>query len=94
MRYSRGVFAAAALACGFTYWWLADWWAYVELPQGRTRKFIMPWWWQLIESGLVGALGGGLIAGVWWVSGWIRSRRIHTCNQPTGAVDSGGVQDQ
>jgi hypothetical protein len=54
-----------SLAIGFAYWWQADWWAYVMFPEGPMPKFTMPWWWQLIESGVVGCSAGGTVVGVW-----------------------------
>jgi hypothetical protein len=69
------VFAVAVLICGLVYWWFADWRAYVDDPSGAWPKFVMPWWWQVIESGIVGLLAGGLLAGVWELASCTRSCR-------------------
>jgi hypothetical protein len=70
------VCAVAVPICGLVYWWFADWWAYVDEPSGAWPKFVMPWWWQVIESGIVGALTGGLLAGVWELGSRACSRRV------------------
>ena len=70
MRYTWVVFVVTFLTCGLLYWWFADWWAYVEFPDGPMPKFVMPWWWQVIESSLAGVLAGTLAAGAWWASYW------------------------
>jgi hypothetical protein len=75
----RWVFAVAAPVCGLVYWWFADWWAYVEFPEGPMPKFVMPWWWQLLESGILGVLAGGLLTAIWWLAWWARSRRTIRC---------------
>src|SRR5947207_599440 len=62
--------AFASMICGLVYWWFADWWAYVQFPEGPMPKFTVPWWWQAIESGIVGAAGGGLLIGGWWLARW------------------------
>lgn len=67
----RAVVFAVALASGGVYWSFADWWAYVEFPDGPMPKFIMPWWFQALVSGTVGLLTGGVAAGVLWV--WSRT---------------------
>jgi hypothetical protein len=69
------VFAVAVLVCGLVYWWFADWWAYVDDPRGSWPKFVMPWWWQVIESGIVGMLAGGLLAGASRLAWCVWSRR-------------------
>jgi hypothetical protein len=61
------VFIGVSLACGLAYWWHADWWAYYDKGHGPEPKFPMPWWWQVIESGIVGAAAGLPAAGVAWV---------------------------
>ena len=43
---------------GFVFWWLTDWWAYVDFPDGPMPKFEMPWWIQLPVSSTVGCSGG------------------------------------
>jgi hypothetical protein len=63
----KWVFAVVAVVCGLLYWHYRDWWAYVDYPEGPMRKFIMPWWWQLLESSVVGAVAGGIAASVWWI---------------------------
>ena len=57
------LFLVVALAAGLLFWWHADWWAYVGTGPNRWRKFIMPWWWQLGVSSIVGAAAGGLVVG-------------------------------
>ena len=66
------MFITTSLITALVFWWFTDWWAYVDLPHlgGRIRKFIMPWWFQLLVSGLVGAVAGTLITGVWWLTYW------------------------
>lgn len=76
---TRWVFIIAVPVCGVIYWWFADWWAYVELPDGPIPKFIMPWWWQIIESGIFGVGTGGVLAGMWWLAWWAWSRRRSRC---------------
>jgi hypothetical protein len=74
----RWVFAVAALVCGMVYWRFRDWWAYVQFPEGPMPKFVVPWWWQVIESGVIGFLAGGFLAsGLWlvWLAWFGRSRR-------------------
>jgi hypothetical protein len=78
------VFAVEAPLCALLYWWFADWWAYVDDPNGPWPKFIMPWWWQVIESAIVGSLAAGFLTGVWWLV-W---RAFHT--QPDVELDSFG----
>lgn len=68
--YLHWVFPVAALSCAFIYWWYADWWAYVDFPEGPMPKFIMPWWWQVMESGFVGVVGGSLLTGIWGLVCW------------------------
>jgi hypothetical protein len=57
------------------YWWFADWWAYVEFHEGPRPKFVMPLWWQVVESSLGGVVAGGLLAWVCWLGWWAWSRR-------------------
>ena len=45
------------------YWWRADWWAYVYMSSGSQPKFIMPCWWQIGESCVVGSLAASVIVG-------------------------------
>jgi hypothetical protein len=80
------VFAIAAPVCGLVYWWFTDWWAYVDDPRGPWPKFVMPWWWQVGESGVVGSLAGGLLAGVWRLGWWGWSRRAIRCSRPRAAL--------
>ncbi len=68
------MFTVTALVGAVIYWWFADWWAYVEFDEGPKRKFIMPWWWQVIESGAVGIAGGGVLAATWCLVWWAWSR--------------------
>ena len=76
MRYTWAVFVVTFLTCGLLYWWFTDWWAYVEFPDGLMPKFVMPWWWQVVESSVVGLLAGGLAAEAWWVGCWASLRRV------------------
>jgi hypothetical protein len=80
MRHWKMVFIAITLFGGISYWWLADWWAYVDGPSGSEPKFTMPWWWQLIESGAIGAAVATLFVWAWWAAriaanrlGWRRT---------------------
>ncbi|MBM4070622.1 MAG: hypothetical protein FJ271_16950 [Planctomycetes bacterium] len=50
-----------SLLFGLLYWWFADWWAYVEFRDGAMPKFVMPWWWQLVESSFVGFIASALL---------------------------------
>jgi hypothetical protein len=64
-RLSLVVFLIATSASGFLYWRWADWWAYVQDPiRGPWPKFVMPWWWQVGESLVVGSAVGALAAGL------------------------------
>ena len=78
---ARWVFAVAVLVSGLLYWWFADWWAYVEFPEGPMPKFVMPWWWQAIESAMIGVLAGSLLTGAWWLAWWSWSGRTRHCTR-------------
>jgi hypothetical protein len=65
----------AAIFAGLIYWWNADWWAYVQPDDGSPPwpEFTVPWWWQAIESLVVGVvLTSPLPIGVWL---WHRFRK-------------------
>ena len=63
-RVYRVLFVVSTPLAGLTYWWCADWWAYVGEGPDRWPKFEMPWWWQVIESLIVGSVTGGMLVGV------------------------------
>jgi hypothetical protein len=56
------LFVAVTLVAGTSFWLRsdeADWWAYVDLPQGRLPKFRFTWPEQLVKlviSGIIGLL--------------------------------------
>jgi hypothetical protein len=58
------VFLGLAPLLAFVFWLQADWWAYMGTGPDRKRKFIMPWWWQLGMSSIVGVGASGLLAGL------------------------------
>ena len=64
-------FPTAAVACGLVFWWFADWRAYI----GNIPKFSMPGWWQVMVSGVVGAVGGSCFVGLRRLTVWTWSRR-------------------
>jgi hypothetical protein len=74
----RVLFRVSSLVVGLAYWWQADWWAYVEFPEGPVPEFVLPWWWQVIQSGAAGALGGGLV-----VAARGACRRVHAFARAT-----------
>jgi hypothetical protein len=44
MRLYRWLFVFTTVLAGITYWWQADWWAYVDYGTELRPKFVMPWW--------------------------------------------------
>jgi hypothetical protein len=64
------VFAASAFVLGFAFWWQADWFAYVDYPEGPLREFELPWWVQLPVSAAVGCFGGGAVVGTFALVRW------------------------
>ena len=68
------VFLAVATAAGVVFWWQADWWAYVEFPDGPMPKFELPWWVQVPISVVVGCFWGGVGVGITFLTGWVWSR--------------------
>jgi hypothetical protein len=63
LRHYCWLFALTASVSGIAYWLLADWYAYVKIGGEWHPKFAMPWWWQIVESGIVGVLAGGILVG-------------------------------
>jgi hypothetical protein len=64
-RYSwvLAVFLIASLFTGIIYWWQADWYVYVHMPDvegGRLPKFKLEPIEQCIESTIIGLLFGGI----------------------------------
>ena len=56
------VFLLATVVAAYVYRQWADWWAYVQDPiRGPWPKFVLPWWWQLGVSLVVGSAAGGLV---------------------------------
>ena len=69
------IFLIASIGIGISYWWQADWWAYVEFPDRRSPKFELPWWVQLPISSIVGCVGGGCAVAVACFVAWAYRRR-------------------
>ena len=68
-------FLVAAMIAGVVYWRYADWWVYVGIGPDAWPKFIMPWWFQLGASAVVGVLAATPLVGLARLVGWFWSRR-------------------
>ena len=62
------LFAVSTPVVALVYWANQDWWANAS----TVPKLLLPWWRQLLESGVIGALAGvvlvmglGVLAHVW-----------------------------
>jgi hypothetical protein len=77
------VFAVLTAIGGLVYWRFADWCAYVDFGKGPECKFKMPWWWQVIESGIVGLVAGGMLTGLWlWsLARWVGNGPRHSADR-------------
>lgn len=69
------VFLTVGSIAGFVFWWQADWWAYVEFPEGPMPKFEFPWWVQLPVSVMFGCVCGVIGIVVAFLVGWVWRRR-------------------
>jgi hypothetical protein len=67
-------FLLSALFAAVVYWRNADWWVYVGTGPERWAKFIMPWWWQIGESAVVGMLAAAPLVGFERLVVWVWSR--------------------
>jgi hypothetical protein len=63
-RGSGVLFVIVAGLMGLIHWWQADWWYYVDFPDGPMPKFKAPVWEQVVVSGLVGCFCGAVVVGV------------------------------
>ena len=63
------------------YWWNKDWWVYTEIHDEPIPKFIMPLWFQVLVSSIVGLVGGGILACVWSLARWVK-RRLSQASLP------------
>jgi hypothetical protein len=70
MRFRHGLallFVVESVACGFVYWWQADWWVYLDKTAtggGMEPKFKLTLAEQFVISSVVGTFLGGVLTGV------------------------------
>jgi len=75
--YYLAVFMTVLPLTSVVYWWRADWWAYVYLSSGPQPKFMMPWWWQIGESCVVGSVAATLVVGAFFLLFKLRNMARH-----------------
>ena len=61
----RRLFATVALVCTLTYWRFTDWCDSIDFSEGPMAIFVAPWWWQAIQSGIVGGFVAGSLMLIW-----------------------------